>query len=172
MTHPTLVNNTPIAIGNETEDLENLDIITPNRLRLARNNNRSPVGPLEVTGKVERLLRLRRDAYEAWWEAWLVSAVPRLIPQPKWFRSDKCLQKGDIVLFDKSEASLVGDYHYGIVDEVRVGSNNQIRSVIVKYKNHNKNVFQTTERAVRTLIVIHRVDEIDLMEEIGAAICI
>ena len=70
------MNNMPVAIGNETEDLENLDIITPNRLRLARNNSRSPVGPLEVTGKIERLLRLRREAYEAWWEAWLVSAVP------------------------------------------------------------------------------------------------
>ena len=155
------VNNMPVAIGNETEDLENLDIITPNRLRLARNNNRSPVGPLEVTGKVERLLRVHREAYEAWWEAWLVSALPKLIPQPKWFNSHQCLQKGAIVLFNKSEASLVGEYHYGIVEEVRVGSDNQIRTVVVKYKNFNEKVFQRTVRAVRTLIVIHRVDEID-----------
>ena len=69
------VNNTPVAIGNETGDLENMDIITPNRLKLARNNNRSPIGPLEVTSKVERLLQLRQDAYQAWWEAWLISAL-------------------------------------------------------------------------------------------------
>ena len=32
------INNLPIAIGNETKDLESLDLLTPNRLRLARNN--------------------------------------------------------------------------------------------------------------------------------------
>ena len=41
------INDLPVAIGNETDDLENLDLITPNRLRIARNNSRSPVGPLE-----------------------------------------------------------------------------------------------------------------------------
>ena len=163
------VNNMPIAIGNETEDLENLDVITPNRLRLARNNNRSPVGPLEVTSKIDRLMRLRHDAFEAWWEAWLVSTMPKLVPQPKWFRNDQNLKKGDIVLFNKSETSLIGEYKYGIVEEVRVSADNHTRSVVVKYKNMNETVFRTTVRAVRTLIVIHRVDEVDLMEEIGAA---
>ena len=63
------INNLPVAIGNEVDELENLDLITPNRLRLARNNSRSPLGPLEVTGKLERLLRLKTETFQSWLEA-------------------------------------------------------------------------------------------------------
>ena len=164
------VNNAPVAIGNESGDLENLDIITPNRLKLARNNNRSPIGPFEVTSKLERLLQLRQDAYRAWWEAWLISAVPKLVPQPKWYKNDTNIQKGDIVLFNKSEGSMIGEYKYGIVEKVKTSADGCVRSVLVKYKNSTENVFCTTNRAVRTLIVIHRVDEIDLMEEVGMSL--
>ena len=89
------INDVPVAIGNETEDLENIDLITPNRLRLGRNNSRSPIGPLELTGKVERILQLKTDVFQSWWEAWLVSALPKLIPQPKWFKNDIDLKCGD-----------------------------------------------------------------------------
>ena len=62
------MNNLPIAIGNETADLESIDLLTPNRLKLARNNERSPVGPLEVTDKLERLMRLKTETFQSWWE--------------------------------------------------------------------------------------------------------
>ena len=163
------INNLPVAIGNEVEDLENLDLITPNRLRIARNNKRSPVGPLEVTGKIEKLLRLKTDVFQAWWEAWLTSALPKLVPRPKWFRNDEDIKKGDVVLFDKSEGSFIGEYQYGMVDSVNIGTDGKIRAVTVKYRNSSENVSRTTFRAVRKLIIIHRVDEIDLMEELGEA---
>ena len=163
------INNLPVAIGNEVEDLENLDLITPNRLRLARNNERSPIGPLEVTGKVEKLMRLKIETFQAWWETWLTSALPKLVPQPKWFRNDEDVKKGDVVLFDKSEGSFVGEYQYGMVDDIKVGPDGKIRAVTVKYSNASENLSRTTFRAVRKLIIIHRVDEIDLMEELGEA---
>ena len=37
------INDLPIGLHNWSSDLENLDLITPNRLRLGRNNERSPV---------------------------------------------------------------------------------------------------------------------------------
>ena len=40
------INDLPLGIGSIVSDLENLDLITPNRLRLGRNNDRSPVGPM------------------------------------------------------------------------------------------------------------------------------
>ena len=163
------INNLPVAIGDEVEDLENLDLITPNRLRLARNNERSPVGTLEVTGKVERLMRLKIEAFQAWWEAWLTSALPKLIPKPKWYANDEDIKKGDVVLFDKSEGSFVGEYQYGMVEDVKLGPDQKIRAVTVKYRKAAKNVSRTTFHAVRMLIIIHRVDEIDMMEELGEA---
>ena len=163
------INNMPIAIGNETDDLENLDLITPNRLRIGFNNNRSPVGPLEVTDKLERLMRLKVEVFEAWWEAWLVSAVPKLVPKPKWFSNDTNLKKGDVVIFNKDENSYSGEYKFGIIDDVRTSEDGNIRSVTVKYRNAQEEIMRTTHRAVRSLVIIHRVDEIDIMEELGRA---
>ena len=42
------LNNHPIGLKNRTEDLENVDLITPNRLILGRNNERCPNAPLTI----------------------------------------------------------------------------------------------------------------------------
>ena len=96
-----------------------------------------------------------------------MSALQKLVPKPKWFTSHEDMKQGDIILFNKSEGSLVGEYKYGIVEEVHRSPDGKIRSVKIKYRNANENVDRITVRAVRTLIVIHRVHEIDIMEEIG-----
>ena len=57
-----------------------------------------------------------------------------------------------------------------VTEKLKTRADGCVRSVLVKYKNSTKNVFRTTNRAVRTLIVIHRVDEIDLMEEVGMSL--
>ena len=163
------INNLPVAIGNESEELENIDLITPNRLRLGRNNQRCPVGPLEVTDKIERLMQLKLDVFQSWWETWLVSAVPKLLPKPKWFNSDEDVTKGDVVIFTKGEGDFSGEYRYGMIDSVNVGKDGKVRSVTIKYRNASENICRTTHRAVRSLVIIHRVDEIDLMEELGRA---
>ena len=36
------INNLPIGLRNKCELLENLDVLTPNRLILGRNDNRNP----------------------------------------------------------------------------------------------------------------------------------
>ena len=164
------INDLPVAIGNETEGLENLDLITPNRLRIGRNNDRSPVGPLELTGKIERILQLKIDVFQSWWEAWLVSALPKLVPQPKWFKNDEHVKCGDIILFNKDEGSAIsGEYRYGIIEECHTGNDGKIRTVTVRYRNASEEIHRTTKRAVRSLVIIHRIDEIDLMEELGKA---
>ena len=162
------VNNMPVAIGNETDELENVDLITPNRLRLGRNNNRSPVGTLEVTGKLERLLRLKNDVFESWWNTWLTSAVPKLMPRPKWFVNDRDFSVGDVVVFNRG-GELAGDYKLGMIKNIHAGPDGRIRAVDVRYRNSNEGHDQVTHRAVRSLVIIHRVDEVDLMEELGNA---
>ena len=55
------------------------------------------------------------------------------------------------------------------MDEVHTSKDGIIRSVTVRYQNANEATCRTTNRAVRSLIIIHGVDEIDLMEELGEA---
>ena len=163
------INNLPVAIGNETEDLECIDLITPNRLKLGRNNERSPVGPVDITDKFDRIIEQNTNIYNTWWEAWLTSAVPKLVPQPKWFTNDGGIRVGDVVIFKKAESALSGQYQYGIVSEVKHSSDNVIRAVVLRYRNASEHIDRFTTRSVRSIVVIHRIDELNIMEELGNA---
>ena len=161
------INNLPLALGNVKGDFEVMDLITPNRLLLGRNNNRSPDTPLVVTENYDRTIRQNRQIFQAWFECWLLSHVPKLIEQPKWFRSDRDLKEGDIVLFLKQESELSSTYQYGAVNSLKKGRDEKIRQVEVRYRNNSENVDRFTTRAVRSLIMIHPVDEITVMQELG-----
>ena len=85
--------------GSLTTDLN--EIVTPNRLLLGRNNQRSPtfVAEFETGGQQydERLLR-NSTINHTWYEL-LLKMVPGLVFRPKWF--DNTIHKpqvGDYVL--------------------------------------------------------------------------
>ena len=140
--------------------------MTPNRLKLARNNDRSPEGCVTVAHP-DKVLEDNERVFNAWFELWLSVHVPKLMDRPKWFKSDEGLKPGDVVLFLKEDSVIHSNYQYGIVDSVHCGRDNKIRSVTVRYRNSNENVDRTTNRSVRSLVVIHRTDEINIMEELG-----
>ena len=79
------INNLPLALGSIKADFESMDLITPNRLLLGRNNDRCPVGPVLVSGDYDKIIRDNERIYNAWFENWLVSHVPKLMDHPKWF---------------------------------------------------------------------------------------
>ena len=70
------INDLPIGLGNIISDNENMDLITPNRLWLRRNNDRSPAATMEVTGNPDRILIENIKIFNLWFEAWLISFVP------------------------------------------------------------------------------------------------
>ena len=49
------INDMPLALQNKVSDFKIVDLITPNRLRLGRNNDRSPDGILNVTSDPDKL---------------------------------------------------------------------------------------------------------------------
>ena len=91
--------------------------------------------------------------------------------QPKWFNSDYHLKVGDIVLFLKKECELTGDYQYGMVSEVEVGTDGKIRTAVIKYRNHNEDTDRQTRRTVRQLVMIHPIDELNILQELGEIAC-
>ena len=52
------VNDLPLALGNIVADYEFMDLLTPNRLKLGRNNDRAPVFPVETDeqGSLQRVI--------------------------------------------------------------------------------------------------------------------
>ena len=161
------INDMPLALRNIVSDFEEMDLVTPNRLKLGRNNNRSPVGPLYVTNDPTRFFTANEAIFSTWFEAWLTSHVHKLMPQPKWYVTSHHIKEGDVVLFLKKEGKLNTTYQYGIVKEAKSGRDGIVRKVTVRYRNHNESFDRETCRAVRQLIVIHRVDELNIIQELG-----
>ena len=63
------INNLPIGVKNKSEDLENLDIHTPNRLILGRNNERCPNAALTICPDQKKILEKNADIFRAWFKA-------------------------------------------------------------------------------------------------------
>ena len=77
------INYLPLALGNIVSDFENMDLIKPNRLKLGRNSERSPVFSMKVVGNHLKVLKENKKIYSVWFETWLISHVPKLMEQPK-----------------------------------------------------------------------------------------
>ena len=77
------INDLAIAPTSSVAELEYADLITPNRLKLGRNNDRSPSGVLQVTSDPSRIFHANKLICNTWFESWLISYVPKLINHPK-----------------------------------------------------------------------------------------
>ena len=143
------INNLPIGLGNKTDQVENLDILTPNHLILGRNNDRCPTHPFELSSDHKKIIDSNVRIFRAWFNTWLVSYVPSLIDRPKWFESDDQVSVGDVVLFLKSEQEFDLQYQYGLVKSVFKGQDGKVRKVEVEYKNHQEKAKRRTIRGVR-----------------------
>ena len=95
-----------------------MDLITPNRLKLGQTNERGPNGCVKITLNLKKILKTNQNIFNVWFENWLLSHVPKLIHQPKWFRTEYHLEEGDVVLLLKQDSLLNKIYQYGIVISV------------------------------------------------------
>ena len=161
------INNLPIGLGNRCEALENLDLLTPNRLLLGQNNSRCPTAPLVLSSDVRKIVQTNEQIFSVWFRSWLISYVPTLVPQPKRFKTNRNISVGDVVLFSKSDKEFENDYQYGIVKELEASKDEKIRKVVVEYVNSSEDVRRQTRRSVRELVVIHPIDELGIVRELG-----
>jgi hypothetical protein len=95
------LNNFPICQTGDFKDLSELDVLTPNRLILGRNNRRSMSGPCTVDSK-SRMLESIEAVFQTWWGLCNDIRLADFVSKPpKWFRSSPNLEVGDIVVFTK-----------------------------------------------------------------------
>ena len=93
--------------------------------------------------------------------------MPQLKGQPKWFNSDRDVKEGDVVLFQKSVKEFAGTYQYGMIKKVSKSRDGKIRVATVEYQNHNEDTKRYTNRRIRDLIMIHHVNELNILQELG-----
>jgi len=167
------LNNLPLCLGTKYRDLDSLDLLTPNRLIHGRANRRAMSGPCTVD-KPSKMLEKMYDVFEAWWKAWYNEKLADYVAKPpKWLRSDPNLKEGDVVIFQKRGGEQVlGSpiWTVGRVVEAEPSTmDGKVRDVTIEYKNPTEKVTRTTHRAARAVAVLHREEDLDLMQELNQA---
>ena len=161
------LNNLPIAIGNVARDLEHLDLITPNRLLMGRNNSRCPSEKMIITQNLGKIIEQNDKIFEVWFRAWLTSCVPNLMIHPKWFKSDSYPQVGDVILFLKSDKEFQKLYQYGMITFCKRSRDGKIREVEIEYQNHTDKSKRYTTRGTKEIVVIHPYEELGLIRQLN-----
>ena len=54
-----------------------------------------------------------------------------------------------------------------MISDGRKGRDGKIRKVSVTYRNHNEDIDSVMKRAVRQVVMIHPIDDINIIEELG-----
>ena len=162
----------PICVGSRTSNLDHVDLITPSRLLLGRNNRRSLGGYVKFESP-SKLMSQMDLAYRSWWKTWMNEKIVDYIPQPKkWPKTTLQPAVGDIVIFLKAESEAgFGEpvWKLGKIEEVEYSADGRIRAVVIAYKNDGEKVFRTTRRSTRKVAILHHEGELELTERLNEA---
>ena len=159
-----MIDDVPIAKGNDSKSTDpGWDLITANRLKLGRNNNRSLEGWIDLSKGTGSLALLKRNQeIQRIWYQMLIDKIHHLIPRPrKWNRTDE-INVGDICLFTYNEGNYTGKDIWKIGRILSIPKKNQ---VIIEFPG-NKIVnglhkLRTITRNPRNISIISAVEEID-----------
>ena len=153
------VDNIPICKGNSSnvKDL-GFDIITPNRLKLGRNNSRALDESYLLIPETEvELLDACRNYQKVWYQI-LVDRLHHLIPKSKKWQNTDSVETGDIVVFvhDDSHVPKHWTWFLGRV----IGK--QERKLIIEYFAGSKGekTKMTVHRNPRQVAKIHEAKDI------------
>ena len=165
------MNNLPLGFSYENSDNNTplLKIITPNMLRLGRLNSRALQGPIRLPSGPKDLMNKVTQLYDIFYKLWNTVMVPRLIPQPKWFKSDEDLKVDTVVYFQKTENDISSVWTVGQIESFVRGKDGKIRRVQVRYNNHKEDFTRTTERSVRSLVRLFHIEDDYFIDDINEA---
>jgi hypothetical protein len=122
------LDNLPIARGGAKAATDlGWEIITPNRLKLGRNNFRQLEGEVVLSDAPQMMLARNRQIQKRWYEIFL-NKLHLLIPKPEPPKGRK-LQPGDGVLFVATDAGSkrMWEWRLGVIDKVVSRSTYEVR---------------------------------------------
>ena len=119
--------------------------------------------PLTVSNNPKTFLKCNEQLFNAWFENWLITHVPKLMHKPKWFDNERDVKEGDVILFLKNDGALKSTYHFAKIKEIERSQDNSVQKV----RNHNESINRETQRGVRHIVMIHPVDETSIVTELG-----
>lgn len=158
------IDDLPMAKGKST-NLSDIgwEIITPNRLKLGRNNFRSLTGPISLTGGSgwDNLLEINRTAQVTWYQM-LLDRLHQLILKPnKWLKSDSA-NVDDIVLFVYLDSLRSKDQAVWKIGKI-ISINPSGRKVTIAFPDKTSPgkipKLRTISRSIREISIIYSVND-------------
>ena len=95
-------------------------------------------GPLTVSNNPKTFFKCNEEIFNAWFENWLITHVPKLMHQPKWYDNKRDVKEDDVLLFLKNDGALKSTYQFGKIKEIEWSQDNRIRKVTITYRNQNE----------------------------------
>jgi hypothetical protein len=153
------IDNLPIARGSSRAPTDlGWEIITPNRLKLGRNNFRQLEGSIILSNAPQTQLERNRLVQEKWYELF-VPRIQLLVP-----RAERCeamvLQPDDVVLFVFQDAALRKMWVWRLGVIVRQVSRSTYE---IRYISQPGSPPRLIQRDARHISLIHQSDEIPPM---------
>jgi hypothetical protein len=159
------IDDIPLARSDRIANLDfGWELLTPNRFKLGRCNNRAIEGPLVISDSTtpSQLLNRIQDIQRYWYQL-LLDRMHHLIPKPlSWSITDE-VKLEDIVSFrflDNSSSKLETWKIGKIVEIIKNG-----KGVIISYPSilpNGKSKMNTVTRSPRDVSVVSSVDDLDL----------
>ena len=155
------LNNLPLgySFGPDSNNTPLLRLITPNMLRVGRLNSRALAGPIKLPKGPRDMVDKVGKLYDAFFKVWNIVMIPRLIPQPKWFKSSPDIKIDDVVYFQKTEGDLSSHWTVGQVHDFIKSKDKKIRRVSVRYFNAGEDGPRFTDRCVRSLVRLFNIED-------------
>ena len=149
------VDDLPIARGSATAATDlGWEIITPNRLKLGRNNHRNLEGEIVLDNCPQTQLDRNREIFTGWYKLFL-ERIHLLVPQSERVE-DRAVQLGDVVLFIFQD-SLVPKFNVWKLG--RVVQLISSRTVLVKYSQAGLES-KFIRRSIRQMCIVQGVEEL------------
>jgi hypothetical protein len=88
----------------------------------------------------------------------------------KWMKTTVNVREGDIVIFKRDPDNPVGTciWRIGRIRTAEKSRDDKVRTVEIEYRNYKEREMRTTRRAVRTIAVIHKEQDMDFVGELAA----
>ena len=153
------VDNLPICKGNASNLHDfGFDIITPNRLKLGRNNSRSLDDSFLIDGVTEpQLLEVCRKYKQVWYQI-LLDRLHYLIPKcKKWSKTDD-VSVGDVVVFVHKDSGIEKRWDWVLGKVVHISVDQ--RSLTITYFPPGRKGKLDVQRSPRQVSKIYSADDI------------
>ena len=165
------LNNLPFCLRSRYNNLDGLDLLTPNRMLLGRNNGRSALGRI-VLESPGPMIQSMEEIEKAWWKVFQEARLADFFPKSnKWNHTSLQPKVGQIVIFLRDTSNALGSsiFRLGRIKTVYPSKDGVVRKVEIEYRLFKSKTTSSVVRSLRNVAILEIEDDLDLGGELAAA---